>query len=142
MLFISYRREDSIAIAGRISDHLRGAFGSGNVYFDMDSIPLGVDFGQYIDRLVADCDVVLVLIGRRYLDVTDDSGSRRLDDPDDIVRLEVEAALCRGIPVVPVLVDGASVPKRTELPEHMSALRAATAFRCAMTRIFTTTWSG
>ena len=72
--------------------------------------------------MVADCDVVLVLIGRRYLDVTDDSGSRRLDDPDDIVRLEVEAALRRGIPVVPVLVDGASVPKRTELPEQMSAL--------------------
>jgi tetratricopeptide (TPR) repeat protein len=121
-VFISYRRDDTIAIAGRIRDHLSNAFGSDNVYFDIDTIPFGVDFRQHIDKMVAGCDAVLVLIGRRYLDVTDDAGVRRLENPHDFVRLEVEAALRRGIPVVPILVDGATMPNETQLPEGMSEL--------------------
>jgi tetratricopeptide (TPR) repeat protein len=130
-VFISYRREDSIAIAGRIRDHLSNAFGSDNVYFDIDTIPFGVDFRQHIDKMVADCDAVLVLIGRRYLEVTDETGARRLDNPSDFVRLEVEAALRRGIPVVPILVDGASMPKEAQLPGAMIELayRNGTAVR-------------
>jgi hypothetical protein len=121
-VFISYRREDSIAMAGRIRDQLAARFGADNVFFDIDTIPLGVDFRQHIDKMVADCDVVLVIIGRRWLDVTDSAELRRLDQPGDFVRLEVEAALRRGIPVVPVLVDGASVPNESKLPSSLAEL--------------------
>lgn len=121
-VFISYRREDSIGIAGRIRDRLATAFGATHVFFDIDAIPLGVDFRQYIRRMVADCDVLLVIIGRRWVDVVNDNGRRRLEVPTDFVRLEVEAALQREIPVVPVLVDGAAIPNADKLPESLAEL--------------------
>jgi hypothetical protein len=121
-VFISYRREDSIGVAGRIRDRLVDEFGADNVFFDIDTIPLGVDFREHIDLMVAECDVVLVVIGRRWIDVVDERGARRLDQAGDFVRLEVEAALGREIPVVPLLVDGASMPDPTELPKSLSDL--------------------
>jgi hypothetical protein len=121
-VFISYRRSDSIDIAGRIFDHLAGELGSENVFFDIDRIPFGVDFRQHIERVVSSCDVVLVVIGQGWADASDDHGRRRLDEPDDLVRLEVEAALQRDIPVVPVLVDGAAVPAPDKLPVSLAEL--------------------
>ena len=121
-IFLSYRRDDSIAIAGRIRDRLAARFGADNVFFDIDTIPFGVDFRKYIDRKVAECDVVLVIIGRRWVDARDADDLRRIDQPGDFVRLEVEAALRRDIPVVPLLVDGATIPKPGELPESISGL--------------------
>ena len=85
-------------------------------------IPFGVDFRQHIDRMVADCDVVLVVIGRRWVDAVDEHGQRRLDQAGDFVRLEVEAALRREIPVVPLLVDGATIPQPSQLPESLADL--------------------
>jgi TIR domain len=121
-VFISYRREDSIGIAGRIRDRLTARFGPDSVFFDVDAIPLGVDFRKHIDKMVAECDVVLVIIGRRWVDAVDVGGERRLNQAGDFVRLELEAALRRDIPVVPVLVDGATIPQPSELPGSVSDL--------------------
>jgi TIR domain len=118
---ISYRRKDSVAYAGRIHDRLTTEFGSDNVYFDIDSIPLGVDFRQVIDQMVARCDVVLVVMGPQWLTIRD-KGKRRLDMEGDYVRLEVQAALRRGIPVIPVLVAGAKMPNENQLPDVLAEL--------------------
>jgi tetratricopeptide (TPR) repeat protein len=121
-IFISYRREDTHAIAGRIRDHLRGIYGRDNVFYDIDAIPYGVDFLRHIERSIASCDAVLVIIGRRWLKASDKSGKRRLEDPADVVRFEIATALRREIPVVPVLVDGAAMPKASKLPENIARL--------------------
>ena len=127
-VFISYRREDSIGTAGRIRDGLASRFGDVNVFFDVDTIPLGVDFRRHIDRMVAECNAMLVVIGPRWLDAVDDHGRRRLDQPEDFVRLELEAALRRDIPVIPLLVDAARMPEPGQLPESVGGL----AFRNGM----------
>lgn len=121
-IFISYRRDDSAGYAGRIHDRLSGAFGPERTFMDVDNIPIGVNFVDALSSEVAKCDVLLALIGRRWLDAADEDGARRLDDPADFVRIEIEAALQRGIPVVPVLVDGASVPRADALPQTMAEL--------------------
>jgi len=121
-VFLSYRREDSISIAGRIRDRLANQFGADHVFFDIDAIPFGVDFRDHIDRMMTECDVVLVVIGRRWVDAVDEHGQRRLDQAGDFVRLEIEAALRREIPVVPLLVDGATIPQPNQLPESLTDL--------------------
>ncbi len=125
-LFISYRREDSLDITGRLYDRLARHFGDGAVFMDVDTIPYGVDFRQYLTGWVASSDVLLVVVGKRWLDARHeggpDEGKRRLEDPADFVRIEIGAALARGIPVVPVLVGGASVPPPDRLPPELSAL--------------------
>jgi parallel beta-helix repeat protein len=121
-VFVSYRRDDSIGIAGRIRDRLVARCGQSNVFFDIYSIPPGADFRRQIDAMVAECDVLLVIIGRRWVDAVDEAGERRLDQATDFVRLEVEAALRREIPVVPVLVDGATIPKANQLPASLTDL--------------------
>jgi hypothetical protein len=110
-IFITYRREDSAATCGRIYDRLVGRFGIMNVFKDVDSIPIGVNFKGRISELIAQCGVQLVVIGRQWLEVTNAQGQRRLDDPDDFVRLEIETGLQRKIVVIPVLVQGATVPR-------------------------------
>ena len=110
-IFISYRREDAAWPAGRLSDLLITRFGAGRVLTDIDSIEAGEDFIDTITAAVARCDVVLVLIGSRWLDITDGAGYRRLDDPSDFVRLEIETALARpDIRVVPVLLERGLMP--------------------------------
>ncbi len=86
---------------------------------DVDDIPLGVDFTKYIDEKVGMCEVLLAVVGRDWLSVTDEDGVRRLDKPGDFVRLELESALRRNIPVVPLLVRRASMPKAKDLPESI-----------------------
>jgi hypothetical protein len=125
-LFLSYRREDSLDVAGRIYDRLAGHFGTDSVFMDVDTIPYGVDFRLYLTNWVARCEALLVIIGRHWLDAFHESGpkegERRLDDPTDFVRIEVAAALARGIPVVPVLVSGASMPVPDCLPPELADL--------------------
>ncbi|HEV3166689.1 MAG TPA: toll/interleukin-1 receptor domain-containing protein [Isosphaeraceae bacterium] len=121
-LFISYRREDSNNIAGRIYDRLVEEFGKKNVFKDVDSIPLGADFRLILRDAVGQCDVVLSVMGKHWVDATDRAGKMRLEEETDFVRVEIEAALERGIPVIPVLVDGALVPAPEELPAPLRDL--------------------
>jgi acyl carrier protein len=122
LIFISYRRADSADVSGRIYDRLAGEFGDAAVFKDVDDIPFGVDFKAYLGDMVRKCDIQLAVIGPQWLDVQDDRGKRRLDNPSDFVRIEIEAALERGIPVVPLLVRGATMPKAEELPSSLADL--------------------
>jgi hypothetical protein len=117
-IFISYRREDSAGHAGRLYDGLEALFPGSRIFMDVDAIAPGVDFTEQIADTVAACDVLLVLIGRDWSSITDERGTRRLDDPKDIVRLEIEVGLRREgeIEIVPVLVQDALMPGADELP--------------------------
>ena len=127
-IFISYRRDDSIGYAGRLQGDLSRRYSDEHVFRDIE-IPPGADFGEYITSLVDKCNIVLAVIGPRWLDARDREGQRRLDDPQDWVRLEIERALARdGVEVIPVLVDGAKLPPRDELPASLLGLRRRNAF--------------
>jgi len=121
-IFISYRREETAYPAGWLFDRLAGRYGDGQVFKDVDSIQLGDDFVEVITRAVGLCDVLLVLIGNEWLTITDAHGRRRLDNPDDFVRLEIEAALTRNVRVIPILVDEARMPRADELPDSLARL--------------------
>lgn len=122
-IFISYRRSDSRKDAGRLYDRLVHAFGRHNIFKDVDNIPPGTDFRGALTEAVSSCDVLLVIIGQQWIDARDEQGNRRLDDPDDYVRIEIETGLARSRAVtIPVLVDGASVPKPEELPSTLREL--------------------
>ena len=121
-IFVSYRRHESKDFAGRLYDRLADRFGEGQVFMDVDTIEPGVDFAEEIARAVAACQVLLAIIGPGWLTVTDKRGQRRLDDPDDLVRLEIGAALAREVRVIPVLVGDAVMPGRDELPENLAGL--------------------
>jgi hypothetical protein len=127
-IFISYRRDDSRGYAGRLQGDLSRRYSDEHVFRDVE-IPPGADFGEYITGLVDKCNVVLAIIGPGWLDARDREGERRIDKPDDWVRLEIERALARdGVEVIPVLVDGARLPPREELPDSLLALRRRNAF--------------
>jgi tetratricopeptide (TPR) repeat protein len=121
-LFISYRREDSPGYAGRIQDRLEREFGRDLLFIDVDGIPLGINFVKVLREEVAKCGVLLAVIGPDWLDVRDEDGNRRLDNPTDFVRIEIAAALQREIPVIPILLDGTRVPKADRLPEDLKEL--------------------
>jgi hypothetical protein len=121
-IYISYRRQDTALLASRVYDRLIRHFGNAQVFMDVDSIELGDDFAEVIRRAVTSCDVLLALIGREWLGASDWEGRRRLDDTDDFVRMEIEAALERGIPVIPVLSEGARMPHEIELPQSLAPL--------------------
>jgi outer membrane protein assembly factor BamB len=128
-IFLSYRREETQHLAGRLADRLVERFGESQVFMDIDSIPPGVDFAEAIQRAVSGCDVLLALIGRQWTTLADEQGRRRIDDPDDFVVLEIRAALDRNIPVIPVLADGAAMPQRRELPKGLEQLSRRNAAR-------------
>lgn len=122
-IFISYRREDASGWAGRLQDALRREFPANDVFYDIGSIEIGEDFLEAMRRALSSCGVVIVLIGPRWLDARDEAGRRRLDDPEDWVRLEVAEGLQRpGLRVVPVLVGTATMPKAADLPEPLRSL--------------------
>jgi hypothetical protein len=121
-VFINYRRDDSMSTAGRLHDRLAQAFGRKNIFMDVDHIPPGVDFVNHLNAQVAACDVFLTIIGPNWLAAKDDSGHRRIDNPDDFVTVEIAAALARDIRVIPVMVDGAHLPKAGDLPENLKPL--------------------
>jgi hypothetical protein len=105
-----------------LSDGLRSRFGEKSVFMDLDTLAPGVDFVERIQEAVGSCDVVLVLIGHDWLNMRNPDGVRRIDDPEDFVRLEVAAALERQATVVPVLVEGAQMPTSQELPDDIRRL--------------------
>ena len=121
-ILISYRREDSADVTGRIFDRLIQQFGREAIFKDVDSIPLGVDFRTYLDEQVAKCEVFLAVIGRDWMKILGSTGKTRLDDPRDLVRIEIESALKRQIPVIPVLVSGATIPPAMRLPPSIQDL--------------------
>jgi formylglycine-generating enzyme required for sulfatase activity len=121
-ILISYRRDDSADVTGRIYDRLTQQFDRASVFKDVDSIPLGVDFRIYLDEQVAKCDVFLAVIGRDWIRKRGSKGKSRLEEPGDFVRIEVESALKRQIPVIPVLVGGASIPPAERLPASIQDL--------------------
>lgn len=120
--FVSYRREDASGHAGRLADHLLDRFGQGAVFVDVDSIEAGSDFTAEIGRAISGSDAVLVVIGLGWLDAATSSGTRRLDEPADFVRQEIEAALSSAVRVIPVLVGGAQMPAEADLPSSIAAL--------------------
>jgi hypothetical protein len=121
-IFISYRRQDTAYAAGWLFDRLADRYGGGQVFKDVDSIELGDNFVEVLTGAVGSCDVLLALIGPRWLTIADDHGRRRLDSPDDFVRLEIEAALTRKVLVIPILVDDAKIPPAKELPDSLVEL--------------------
>ncbi|MBV8858424.1 MAG: toll/interleukin-1 receptor domain-containing protein [Acidobacteria bacterium] len=118
-IFISYRREDTADITGRIYDRLTYKYGAPAVFKDVDSIPPGSDFRKYLDSKIKECAVVLVVVGDGWLKKDPATGATRLENPHDFVRIEIESALKREIPVIPLLVEGASWPPQEKLPEGM-----------------------
>jgi hypothetical protein len=120
-IFVSYRRADSDVIAGRIRDRLARAYGNNSVFMDIDNIPFGVDFRTHIQEALAHGGVLIAVIGPHWLG-RDDAGRSRLDDESDPVRLELEGALRKKMPVVPVLVQGATMPKPGDLPTTLRDL--------------------
>ncbi len=142
-IFISYRRDDAAYVTGHINDLLRKEFGDEAVFTDVDNIALGVDFRAVLDETVSQCQVLLAVIGSGWLTAADRDGQLRLQDPADFVRIEIESALKRNIPVIPLLVSGAKMPAVEELPESLRGLafrngtqiRPAPDFRVDMARL-------
>jgi TIR domain-containing protein len=115
-IFISYRRQDTAAYAGRIYDRLSAKYGENNVFMDIDRIEPGQDFVEVINHSVAEAGVLLVLIGREWIKMTDKSGVSRLNNPEDFVRLEILAGLEQKTVIIPVLLADAEMPPAQALP--------------------------
>lgn len=121
-IFVSYRRHDSEGEAGRLFDDLVEQFGENSVFMDVAAIEVGRDFRKTVDESVATCGVLLAIVGLGWLDEKHESGARRLEDPNDLVRVEIASALKRDIPLIPVLVRGAKMPRADQLPEDIRDL--------------------
>jgi TIR domain len=118
-VFISYRRRDNSHAAGRLYGQLAVVLGSKRLFMDVDNIPPGADFVKHLEQHVSKCKVMLAVMGKGWLNASDEYGARRLWDANDFVRIEITAALRRNIPVVPILVDAATMPKIQELPYEL-----------------------
>jgi TIR domain-containing protein len=126
-IFLSYRRADERGTTGRLYDHLAQAFGKDAIFYDVEKIPRGVDFREYIDQTIRQCRVVLVVIGPVWASIKDEKG-RRLDQANDPVRIEVETALRWNKKIIPVLTDDAGMPAGADLPatiERLASLNAS-----------------
>ena len=133
-IFLSYRRDDSTSATGRLADVLEAHFGDDRVFRDRE-IGAGENFVEAIRRSVESATVVLVVVGRHWLGAGDAAGRRRLDDPGDFVRLEIELALAARAAVVPVLVEGAAMPSAAELPPSLAEFS-----RCQAVELSDTRW--
>jgi TIR domain-containing protein len=118
IIVLSYRRDDSKWIAGRIFDRLEDHYGKGHIFMDIDSIPVGLDFREHLQQSLARCDILLAVIGPRWLG-TDEHGHHAVADETDWVRIEIETALAKKIPVIPILIDRLRMPKPSDLPETL-----------------------
>ncbi len=134
LIFMSYRRDDCAGHAGRLYDRLRDHFCPDNIFRDIDTIEPGQDFVDAIETAVGACPAVVVLIGKQWASIKDAAGRRRLDAPEDFVRLEVAAALQRKVRVVPVLLQGATMPAVAELPEPLARLARLNAIEVSDSR--------
>ena len=130
-IFISYRRGDDQAAAGRLYDRLLQHFDREQLFMDVDAIEPGVDFVKSLDEQVAACIAFLAVIGPRWLNARNNDGNLRLDNPTDYVRVEIESALKRDVRVIPVLVDGASMPQPSDLPSSLQAFARRNAVEIA-----------
>jgi hypothetical protein len=128
-IFINYRRGDEPGFTQALLGRLEQAFPAERLFIDVDNIPPGADFVRLLESQVAQCDALLAVIGNGWIDATDDRGSRRLDDPSDFVRIEIESALKQGKRVIPVLVHQARMPRPDELPEAIRPLATRNAVR-------------
>jgi hypothetical protein len=127
-IFICYRREDSSGHAGRLFDKLADHFGKDRIFMDIDALEGGEDFVTAIENALASCRILLAIIGRHWLTISEGS-SRKLDNPNDFIRFEIVAALDRNIRVIPVLVQGATMPKPGDLPADLVRLARRHALR-------------
>jgi len=121
-IFVSYRREDSREITGRICDRLNSEFGKETIFRDVDSIPAGVDFREHISNTIDHCQVLVAIIGNQWLNAKNSKGQRRLELASDPLRVEIETALRKEISVIPVLVKNSAMPDADELPESLQPL--------------------
>jgi TIR domain len=121
-VFISYRRADAPGYVRGLMSDLRNIFGSKQIFLDMEDIAAGSDFPSIIEQAVSNCELLLVIIGSNWSELRDESGQRRIEDANDFVRLEIAGALQRKIPIIPVLVENAKMPKPPELPEDIKLL--------------------
>jgi hypothetical protein len=128
-IFINYRRGDDPGFSGRVFDRLQEAFSPDQLFMDVDNIAPGLDFARVLDEQVAKCDVLLAIIGRGWIDAADPTGVRRLDNPEDFVRIEIESALKQNKRVIPVLVGEAEMPRPDELPDTLRPLARRNAVR-------------
>lgn len=128
-LFISYRRDDSRETVGRIHDFLRQGFEEERLFLDVDCQAAGEDYRLVIGRALDHAQVVLVVIGARWLTLSGRDGERRIDDPEDMVRIEIETALARGLQVIPLLVQDAAMPSEAQLPPALRELAYRTALQ-------------
>jgi len=133
-VFICYRREDSGGYAGRIYDRLAKRLGRKNVFIDVDNIPPGLDFVDVLSERVGACTALIAVIGRNWASISDKENRRRIDHPRDFVRIEIEAALERGVRVIPVLVEDADMPKAEDLPESLKKLSRRQGIEISLTR--------
>lgn len=133
-IFISYRRQDSAAYAGRIGDRLVRRYGKPNIFVDVDRILPGQDFREVINASVAAADILLVMIGPSWLQVTERDGTRRLDNPEDFVRLEILAAIEKRKVIIPVLLGNVKMPTVEALPEKLQQLAHKQAIEISDTR--------
>lgn len=133
-IFVSYRRADSQGWAGRLGEALAREFGDVACFFDIESIAPGDDFTAAIGAALASSETMLVLIGPHWLSASFPDGSRRLDDPQDFVRIEIATGLARRFRVIPVLVGGASMPREEDMPEAIADLAVRQAFDLSDTR--------
>jgi hypothetical protein len=121
-VFVSYRRSDSAGHTGRLADYLGQQLEDHALFRDIEKIQAGEDFVEVLERAVAACSVMLVVIGPQWAKVETPDGKRRLKQPGDFVRMEIETALARGVRVIPVLVGDANMPEPEDLPESMAPL--------------------
>ncbi len=133
-IFLSYRRRDSQSATGRLADRLTAHFGAARVFLDHDSIVSGDDFAEAIRRAIGTSVVVLVVIGPDWLDARNAEGRRRLDDPNDFVRQEIEAALAGSVPTIPLLVEGAVMPADHAVPATLAEFTRCQAIELSETR--------
>jgi len=134
-IFISYRRHETAFAAGWLHDRLSHRFGSGQVFKDVNSIEPGDDFADVITTAVSSCEVLLAVIGDRWLTITDTAGKRRIDGMNDFVRLEIETALELGARVIPILIDGAKMPRADDLPASIAGLARRQALELSPNRL-------
>ena len=133
-IFINYRRSMTSSAAGRLHDRLEHHFPKQSLFMDVDAIEPGLDFVKTLNERVNSCQAFIAVIGPNWASVTDAEGRRRLDNPDDDVRIEIEAALKRDIRVIPVLVDGGQMPSAMELPLPLRPLVHRQAIELSHTR--------
>ena len=132
-IFISYRRADSAAYAQGLYDRFKERYGREQVFRDLD-MEYGIDFVERVDETIRSCAAMLVIIGPGWLGARDEAGNRRLDDPDDYVRIEVSNALNRAARVIPVLVGDARMPRKAELPDALGGLARRNAVQISDSR--------